>query len=91
MYIVQPKTLKKWITGFGKGDKNMMLLKAFRKYNIEFSDDHTCDAYGLAMVGKALYDIEQGKTTLQSYMKYEQEVIKLIKGKVKKGLAIKPK
>lgn len=83
LYTVQPQTLKKWITGFGKGDKNMMLLKAFRKYNIEFADDHTCDAYGLAMVGKAVYDIKQGKTDIKSYMKYEQEVLKLITKQLK--------
>lgn len=84
IYIVQPQTLKKWITGIGKGDKNMMLLKAYRKYNIEFANDHVCDAYGLAMVGKALYDIVAGKTTIKSYAQYEQEVIKLIMKQMKK-------
>jgi len=84
IYIVQPQTLKKWITGIGKGDKNMMLLKAYRKYNIEFANDHVCDAYGLAMVGKAIYDIGAGKTTIKSYAQYEQEVIKLIMKQMKK-------
>jgi Holliday junction resolvasome RuvABC endonuclease subunit len=84
LYTVQPQTLKKWITGIGKGDKNMMLLKAFKKWGIEFSDDHTCDAFGLATIGKALYDIRNGKAFIKGYLQYEQEVIKLIMKQLKK-------
>jgi Holliday junction resolvasome RuvABC endonuclease subunit len=78
LFTVQPQTLKKFITGFGKGDKNMMLLKAYKKWGIEFLDDHQCDSYALALIGKALYDIEMEKTTIKTYLQYEQEVIKLI-------------
>ncbi len=78
LYIVQPQTLKKFITGEGKGDKNMIMLKAFKKWGLEFCNDHTCDAYGLAMIGRALYDIEHGKS-IKEFFEYEQEVIKLIR------------
>jgi len=46
---------------------------------IEFSDDHQCDAYGLAMLGKALIDIENKTKDIKGYFQYEQEVLKLIK------------
>jgi len=76
--VVAPKTLKKWITGKGTGDKNLMLVKAFRKWGIEFGDDHTCDAYGLATLGKAMYSIEMGKTPFDSLAQFEREVVKVV-------------
>lgn len=76
--VVSPKTLKKWITGRGDGDKNLILVKAFRKWGIEFSDDHTCDAFGLAKLGKAMYYIETGKVPIDSLAQFEREVIKVV-------------
>ena len=47
-YMIAPNQLKKFITGTGRCKKNLMLLKVYKKYGIEFSDDNLCDAYGLA-------------------------------------------
>lgn len=49
--VVPPKTLKKHITGTGNGKKNLMLLKVYKKWGIEFDDDNLADAYGLARMG----------------------------------------
>ena len=78
LFTVAPQTLKKFATGSGKGDKNMMLLKAFKKWGVEFNNDHTCDAFSLAMIGKAIYEIENKIKDIKQYFDYEQEVIKLI-------------
>lgn len=52
--IIQPMTLKKFVTGSGKGDKNLMLMHTFKRYGLEFSNDNECDAFGLAKIGQAL-------------------------------------
>jgi len=83
LLTVQPQTLKKFLTGIGKGDKNMILLKTFRKYNVEFDSDHVCEAFGLAMIGKAIYDISNNKKDIKQFFEYEQEVIKLIGKQIK--------
>jgi Holliday junction resolvasome RuvABC endonuclease subunit len=78
---VAPTTLKKWITGEGRGEKNMMLLKAFKKWGIEFSNDHECDSYGLATIAREVWTI--GSKDIKSYVKYEQEVLKVVLAKMK--------
>jgi len=49
--IVTPSALKKWITGKGNAKKDLMLLKVYKRFGVEFSDDNLCDAYALARYG----------------------------------------
>lgn len=49
--IVTPSALKKWVTGKGNAKKDLMLLKVYQKFGVEFSDDNLCDAYALAKYG----------------------------------------
>jgi crossover junction endodeoxyribonuclease RuvC len=49
--IVTPSALKKWITGKGNAKKDLMLLKVYKRFGVEFSDDNLCDAYSLARYG----------------------------------------
>lgn len=48
--IIAPGSLKKFVAGEGKGKakKELMLLKTYKKWNVEFEDNNLCDAYGLA-------------------------------------------
>ncbi len=46
--IIAPGTLKKFVTGDGRAKKDLMLLKVYKKWGVEFSDDNLADAYGLA-------------------------------------------
>jgi len=46
--IVPPTVLKKHITGKGNCKKELMLLKIFKKYGIEFEDNNIADAFALA-------------------------------------------
>ena len=53
--LVAPTALKKFVTGKGNGDKNAILLAAYKKWGVDFSDsDDKSDAYALARVGAAI-------------------------------------
>ena len=53
--IVPPTTLKKFVTGKGTCKKDLMLLKVYKRWNEEFSDDNLADAFSLAMFMKEKY------------------------------------
>lgn len=54
-YIIPPTTLKKYVTGTGRCQKNLMLLKTYKKFGVEFNDDNLCDSYCLARYGVDTY------------------------------------
>jgi crossover junction endodeoxyribonuclease RuvC len=43
-----PNELKKFVTGKGNCKKDLILLKVYQKWGVEFSCDDLADAYGLA-------------------------------------------
>jgi len=53
--IIAPGVLKKFITGKGTAKKDLMLLKVYKKFNVEFDDDNLCDAYSLARLALEEY------------------------------------
>jgi crossover junction endodeoxyribonuclease RuvC len=46
--IVAPGALKKFVAGDGRAKKDLMLLKVYKKWGVEFDNDNLADAYGLA-------------------------------------------
>lgn len=72
--IIAPTTLKKFVTGKGNCQKDLMLLETYKRYNEEFLDNNLCDAFGLAKIGQCL--LEEDTSELP---KFQQEVIKLLK------------
>lgn len=46
--IIPPTSLKKWATGKGQAKKELMLLKCYKRFGVEFEDNNLCDAYLLA-------------------------------------------
>lgn len=72
--IVQPTTLKKFITGSGKGDKDMMQMSVYKNYGFEASDNNEADAYSLAVCGLATLEKPLIKMCVP-----QVEVIKLLK------------
>ena len=46
--VITPGSLKKFVTGKGQCKKELILLKTYKKWGIEFSDNNLADAYGLA-------------------------------------------
>lgn len=72
--IVAPTTLKKFITGKGNAQKDLMLLETYKRYGVNLLDDNEVDAYGLAQI--ALATAYKGDTILT---KQQIEVAELIK------------
>jgi crossover junction endodeoxyribonuclease RuvC len=75
--IVAPTSLKKFVTGSGRGDKNIMLLEAYKKWGVDCKNDDENDAHALARVAQALYDSEQ-VTPKINLLKPQEEVIKML-------------
>ena len=46
--VIPPTVIKKYLTGKGNSKKDLMLMKAYKKWGVEFEDDNLCDAYCLA-------------------------------------------
>ena len=54
--VIAPTTLKKFVTGTGRAKKDLMLLKVYKKWGEEFSDDNLADAYSLARMALEEYN-----------------------------------
>lgn len=65
---VPPNTLKKYITGVGKGKKEKIILGVYKKFKKEFDTSHEAEAYALAHMG---YDLICGLTKTQSLVNIE--------------------
>jgi len=50
--MVPPTTLKKFITGKGNAKKELMLLRIYKRYGIEFENNNLADAYALCRLGE---------------------------------------
>ena len=59
--IIAPTTLKKFVTGSGRGKKELMLLKVYKKFGVEFEDHNLADAYSLARM--ALEESKNARTS----------------------------
>ncbi len=70
---VNPKTLKKFITGRGNVEKNQHLLYAFTKWDFKFPNDDVCDAFAVAKLVEAI--LTENKDDL---FKYEQDCCKAV-------------
>ena len=77
-YLVPPSSLKKFVTSKGNAPKDLMILKTYKKYGWEFSNNNECDAFGLAQMAWAM-DHPKGLT------KYEVEALKAISKMKDKG------
>jgi len=53
IFEVAPTELKMFVAGKGKGNckKELILLKTFKRWGVEFEDNNLCDAYCLARFG----------------------------------------
>jgi crossover junction endodeoxyribonuclease RuvC len=61
--VVPPTVLKKFVTGKGQCKKELMLLKTYKKYNIEFEDNNLCDSFCLA---KYSHTVKNSTTSLNN-------------------------
>lgn len=51
LLVIPPSTLKKFLTGKGAGDKNIVMKHVFKRWNFDVDDDNQCDAFGCAVLG----------------------------------------
>jgi Holliday junction resolvasome RuvABC endonuclease subunit len=59
--IVPPTSLKKYVTGKGRVEKNQILLQVYKKWDVEFNNDNAADSYGLARIVRNRHDFEYEK------------------------------
>lgn len=55
--IITPNAIKKFVTGKGIARKELMLLKVYKRWGIEFEDNNLCDAYSLARLALEEYQV----------------------------------
>ena len=79
--LVAPSSLKKFITGKGNADKNIVMLEIFKQYGHTFMEDNTADSFALAAIGMALLG-----EPLKPLLKPQQEVIELLEKQLDKQL-----
>jgi len=71
--IVQPQTLKKFVSGSGNTRKDMIPKEILKRWAMDFNDPNIAEAYALARVAHA-FDVEP------EMPKFQQEVIKGLAG-----------
>lgn len=64
-YVVPPTTLKKFVTGKGVAEKNLMLLEVYKRWGISANNDNEADSIGLAMIGACIAGQRQPATAAQ--------------------------
>ena len=56
LFIVAPTALKKFVTGKGNCKKDLMLLKIYKRWGIEFTNDNIADSYALMKYCEVNYE-----------------------------------
>ncbi|WP_328749263.1 MULTISPECIES: hypothetical protein [unclassified Streptomyces] len=69
IHAVAPTTVKKFVTGSGRADKDKMLLAVYMRWKHQASNHDAADAYTLARIAEALADPQPPE------LKFQQEVI----------------
>lgn len=71
--MVAPTSLKKFITGSGKGEKDTMMLEVYKRYGVSIPENNINDAFGLAKIGQLMIK-DDPKIPI-----FQKEVINLLK------------
>lgn len=80
MFIIEPKTHKKFTTGAGNTGKSIMLMHVYKNWNIELKDDNIADAVSMLKTYQAYRQYLKGYKNNLS--KEQIDVMKsLMKGK----------
>lgn len=71
-FLVPPTQLKKYVTGSGRAEKDMVILNVYKKWGWEAGDNNQADAYVLARIARQLH------SPSDDLSKYQQEVLDAI-------------
>lgn len=75
--ICAPTTLKKFATGKGNCDKNIVMLEVYKNWGETFVDDNRCDAYVMAQIARMISGYSKPKN------KAQEEVMQTLKFQLK--------
>lgn len=76
-YVPTASQLKKFVTGKGNCQKNMVLRDVYKRWNINAEDDNQADSSVLAYMAEAIVDVGNNGS-LSNYPKFQQEVLKKV-------------
>jgi len=85
--LISPTQVKKFITGKGNAEKDVIMLSVYKNFGYEAKDNNIADAFGLAMMALCIDKPEFAK------MAYQKEIISLIlsgEKPAKKKKSVKP-
>jgi crossover junction endodeoxyribonuclease RuvC len=72
-YVPTASQLKKYVTGKGNCQKNMVLREVYKRWGVEAKDDNQADGCTLAYMAECIYDILNGND-LTKWPKFQLEV-----------------
>lgn len=55
MFDIPPSTLKKFVTGKGHSEKQVVMKRVLTRWGFDDDDDNVCDAFACCMAGVALF------------------------------------
>lgn len=67
--IIPPTTLKKFLTGKGSSEKNVIMKTVYKNWSFDVDDDNQCDAFGCALLGLL------SQTSSEGWTAYEHELL----------------
>lgn len=71
--VVPPTTLKKYTTGNGRAEKNVVLREVHTKWGYEASNDNDADAFALMQMGATFEHVQAGTST-----KKDRDLVKAV-------------
>jgi crossover junction endodeoxyribonuclease RuvC len=80
--VIQPTAVKKFVTGKGVAQKDVMRLAIFKRWGFEHSSEHVLDAYAVAKVATSMLLMERGEP--DDLTKAQAEVVRALLNPVKK-------
>ena len=76
---VGPSTIKKWLTGNGRAQKDLMLLGVYKKYGMEYDNSDQADAHALTDLAWSFLNADRLSNLTKSQLACLDAVAKKIK------------
>lgn len=77
LIVVPPTLVKKFVTGIGNCQKDVILKEVYRKWGLDTNNNNYADAFALAKIAEAFH-MWKTKEIMWPSLKYEQDVLKKI-------------
>ena len=74
--IFTPQSLKKYITGKGSGQKQLILKEVYKKYGEDIDDDNVADAFVLSQMASEFAFMEKNKRFRKCIKSYQIDIFK---------------